>query len=207
MGFLEEDAGVRGRSQGLETRLLLDTALIPNQLYAGFNAIYEMDKFRPRGVRLFGSEGEELDFPLAPCVVRAPKVAAAPAPADPEAGGAEAAGGEESREPCTAFARRKSAEHTSRAGVSGALAFQAFPNVFLGAEVRYLRAYEGLALQHFRGEAVFVGPTLYAKLSDHFTISAAYSAQVSGHAVGVPGQLDLDNFSRHQARLVVIFEF
>ena len=83
MGFLEEDAGVRGRSQGLETRLLLDTALIPNTLYAGFNAIYEMDKFRPRGVRLFGSEGEELDFPLAACVARAPKVAAAPAPADP----------------------------------------------------------------------------------------------------------------------------
>src|SRR3954468_1199738 len=212
MGFLEEDAGVRGRSQGLETRLLLDTALIPNMLYAGFNAIYEMDKFRPRGVRLFGSEGEELDFPLAACVARAPKVAAAPAPADPEAGGAEAggaeaAGGEARREPCTAFARRRSAEHTSRAGVSGALAFQAFPNVFLGAEVRYLRAYDGLALQHFRGEAVFVGPTLYAKLSDHFTISAAYSAQVSGHAVGVPRQLDLDNFSRHQARLVVIYEF
>ena len=58
-----------------------------------------------------------------------------------------------------------------------------------------------------RGEAVFVGPTLYAKLSDHFTISAAYSAQVSGHAVGVPRQLDLDNFSRHQARLVVNYEF
>src|SRR4051794_14009635 len=89
----------------------------------------------------------------------------------------------------------------------GALAFQAFPNVFLGAEVRYLRAYEGLALQHFRGEAVFVGPTLYAKLSEHLAVSAACLAQVSGHTVGVPGRLDLDNFSRHQARLLIIYEF
>src|SRR3954469_24544594 len=92
MGFLEEEPGVRGGSQGLETRLLLDTALIPNTLYAGFNAIYEMDKFRPRGVRLFSSEGEELAFPLAPCVARPPEVTAAPA--DP------VAGGEENKEPC-----------------------------------------------------------------------------------------------------------
>jgi hypothetical protein len=199
IGFLEEEAGVRGRSQGLETRLLLDTALIPNTLFAGFNAIYEMDKFRPRGVRLFSSEGEELAFPLAPCVARPPEVTAAPA--DP------VAGGEENKEPCTAFARRKSAERSSRVGFSGALAFQAIPNVFLGAEVRYLRAYEGLALQHFRGEAVFVGPTLYAKLSEHLAISAAFSTQVAGHAVGVPGRLDLDNFSRHEAKLKIKYEF
>jgi len=53
---------------------------------------------------------------------------------------------------------------------------------------------------------VFVGPTLYAKLGEHLAVSAAYSAQVSGHAVGVPGRLDLDNFSRHQARLLIIYE-
>jgi hypothetical protein len=79
--------------------------------------------------------------------------------------------------------------------------------VFLGAEVRYLRAYEGLTLQHFLGDAVFVGPTLYAKLSDHLSISGAFSTQVSGHAVGVPGRLDLDDFSRHQAKLKIKYEF
>lgn len=202
-GFLDESTGERGRSQGLETRLLLDTALIPDTLFAGFNVIYEAEKFRPRGVKLFSSEGDELDVPLAPCVARPPKVNAAPA----EGEDAEAANADEGKEPCTAFARRKSAERSSNFGVSGALAFQAIPNLFLGAEVRYLRAYEGLTLQHFRGEAVFVGPTLYAKLSDHLAISAAFSTQVAGHAVGVPGRLDLDNFSRHQAKLKIKYEF
>ena len=54
---------------------------------------------------------------------------------------------------------------------------------------------------------MFVGPTLYAKLSEHLAVSAAYSAQVAGHAVRVPGRLDLDNFSRHQAKLKIIYEF
>src|SRR4051795_2341414 len=88
--------------------------------------------------------------------------------------------GRHREEPCTAFARRKSAERSSNFGVSGALAFQALPNLFLGAEVRYLRGYEGLALQHFRGEAVFIGPMLYAKLSDHLALSAVFSTQVAG---------------------------
>jgi hypothetical protein len=115
---------------------------------------------------------------------------------------------EEAKEdPCTAFARRKSTERSSNFGVSGALALQAFPNVFLGAEVRYLRAYEGLTLQRFRGEAVFVGPSFYAKLGERFAITAAFSTQVAGHAVGVPGRLDLDNFSRHEARLRLIYDF
>src|SRR3954447_8020285 len=209
MGFLEEDAGVRGRSQGLETRLLLDTALIPNTLYAGFNAIYEMDKFRSRGVRLFSNEGEELDAPLAACVARPPQVndtVSDAQSAGPDiGGGAGVATGDD--QPCTAVIRRKAAERSSKAGVSGAFAFQAFPNVFLGAEVRYLRAYEGLTLQHFRGEAVFVGPTLYAKLADDLSISAAFSTQVAGHGVGVPGRLDLDNFSRHEAKLKIKYEF
>jgi len=207
MGLLDESSGERGRSQGLETRLLLDTALIPNTVYAGLNVIYEMDKFRPRGVNLFSSKGEELDVPLTPCVARPSRVKAAPGEGDDVSRGVEGANANETEEPCTALARRKSAEHSSNFGVSGALAFQAFPNVFLGAEVEYLRAYEGLTLQHFRGEAVFVGPTLFAKLTDHLSITAALSTQVSGHAVGVPGQLDLDNFSRHRARLKVFYEF
>jgi hypothetical protein len=203
--FLDETSGERGRGQGLETRLLLDTALIPEKLFAGFNVIYEAERFRPHGVRVFSNEGEELDFPPASCVARPPKVDVA---FGEEAGtGVEAATTAEAQEPCTAFARRKSAERSSNFGVSGALAFQTFQNVFLGAEVRYLRAYEGLTLQHFRGEAVFVGPTFYAKLSDHLSISGAYSVQVAGHAVGVPGRFDLDNFSRHQAKLTIRYEY
>ena len=207
MGFLEEDTGVRGRGQGLETRLLLDTALIPNTFYAGFNAIYEMDRFRPRGVRLFSREGEELDAPLAPCGLRPLKGNVALAEGESTGTDREAANADEPKESCTALARRKSTQRSSRLGFSGALAFQAFPNVFLGAEVRYLRAYEGLALQHFRGEAVFVGPTLYAKLSEQLGIAATFSTQVAGHSVNTPGRIDLDNFSHSQARLKIFYEF
>src|SRR3954447_20724395 len=163
-------------------------------------------KAAPLGsTRVFSNEGEELDVPLALCTARPPKVNVAFG--EEEGTGLEAATTAEAQEPCTAFARRRSAERSSNLGVSGALAFQAFPNLFLGAEVRYLRAYEGLTLQHFRGEAVFVGPTLYAKLADDLSISAAFSTQVAGHGVGVPGRLDLDNFSRHEAKLKIKYEF
>jgi hypothetical protein len=225
MGFLEEDTGVRGRGQGLETRLLLDTALIPNTVYAGLNGIYEMDKFRPRGITLFGSDGTELEGPALPCGPTS-DVNLEVNPEDHthttfEGGrlidmrhvhtdgsdqghnGADTGGGND----CATVGRRKSAERSSKLGISGALAFQAIPNVFLGGEVRYLRAYDGLTLQHFRGEAVFVGPTLNAKVTDHLAISAAFSTQVAGHAVGLPGQLDLDNFPRYQARLKIFYEF
>jgi hypothetical protein len=214
-GFIDETSGERGRGRTLETRLLFDRELVADKLFAAFNVIYETEKFRPRGVRLFSEEGEELDAPLAPCLARplkAKAVLANPVANGEEAGeGAEAGEGiataDEAKEPCTAFARRKSAERSSQFGVSGGLTYQVLPNIFLGAEVRYMRAYEGLALQRFRGEAVFVGPTLYAKLSERLAVSAAYSAQVAGHAVDVPGRLDLDNFSRHQVRLKFLYEF
>lgn len=140
-------------------------------------------------------------------MARAPKVDLALG--EEEGTGLDAAAGVEAakEDPCAAFARRKSAERSSSFGVSGALAFQALPNVFLGGEVRYLRAYEGLTLQHFRGEAVFVGPTFYAKLGERVAVTVAFSTQVAGHAVGVPGRLDLDNFSRHQARLRLVYDF
>ena len=225
LGFLDETSGERGRGQGLETRLLLDTALIPNTLYAGLNGIYEMDKFRPRGITLFSSEGEPLEGPSLPCgptsdvnlevnpedhthtTVEDGRLVDSRHVHTDEGDHGHGAGEAHGHDDCAAIGRRKSAERSSKLGVSGALAFQAIPNVFLGAEVRYLRAYDGLTLQHFRGEAVFVGPTLYAKLTDHLAISAAFSAQVAGHAVGVPGRLDLENFSRYDAKLKIKYEF
>jgi hypothetical protein len=208
IGFLDANTGERGRVQDLEARLLVDTALIPNTLYAAFNTIYELNKFRPRGVRLFSSEGEELEAPLRPCAARWSNVNVTSAGGKDAGSGMEAAASaDEDKEPCTTSARRRSAERSSTFGFSGALAFQAIPNLFLGVEVRYLRAYDGFTLQHFRGEAVFVGPTLYAMLGDHLGIAGAFSTQVAGHAVGVPGRFDLDNFPHHQARLKIFYEF
>ena len=39
------------------------------------------------------------------------------------------------------------------------------------------------------------------------SISGDYFLQVAGHAIGVPGRLDLGNFSGHQAKLKIKGEF
>jgi hypothetical protein len=54
---------------------------------------------------------------------------------------------------------------------------------------------------------VFVGPTMYATLSKTMAISATWSVQVAGHAVDVPGSLDLKNFERHRAQLRLMYNF
>jgi hypothetical protein len=38
-------------------------------------------------------------------------------------------------------------------------------------------------------------------------MSAAWEAQIAGHEAGVPGTLDLTDFSHHRARLLFEFEF
>jgi hypothetical protein len=88
--------------------------------------------------------------------------------------------------------------HDSLFGLSGAIAAQVVQNVFLGVEARYARAYGGLALDHFDGHALFVGPTAYARFPNGAWISAAWNAQVAGRSVEVPGALDLTNFPHHE---------
>lgn len=92
-------------------------------------------------------------------------------------------------------------------GVSTALAFQIIPKVVVGAEVWYLRHYEGAAFNTFTGDAVFVGPTFYWQISPKILISAAWNAQIAGHETGVAQALDLTDFSRQRARLLLEFEF
>jgi hypothetical protein len=99
------------------------------------------------------------------------------------------------------------AERESTIGISAAVAFQVVPNLFVGAEARYLRQYEGLDFKAFEGHALFIGPTLYVKVSDHVSLSAAWDVQVAGKANDEPGHLDLENFERHQAKLKLITQF
>ncbi|TCR61213.1 hypothetical protein [Bosea sp. BK604] len=188
LSFLDADSGERGRGMGLGARIALDAELVPGTLFGGLNLIYELEKFRPRGHALFNGEAEPLEgVPTGPCL--------------PDAD-------EDSLETCVASARRLAAERTSRVGVSGALAVQINRNVFVGGEIRYLRSYAGLGLNSFEGHAVFVGPTLYARLSENLSISAAFSTQIAGKSQAAPGRsLDLDNFSRHQAKLKISYEF
>ncbi|WP_288584923.1 hypothetical protein [uncultured Methylobacterium sp.] len=90
---------------------------------------------------------------------------------------------------------------------SGALSYRVSPGLFAGAEVRYARAYEGPALGRLVGEAVYLGPTLYATLSPRAWASLTWGVQVAGRAVDAPGPLDLTSFDRHQMRLRVGYSF
>ena len=102
---------------------------------------------------------------------------------------------------------RTPAERESTLGISAAVAYQPVPNLFVGAEVRYLRQYEGLDFKAFEGHALLIGPTLYAKMSEHLSLSAAWDVQVAGKANDEPGHLDLENFEHHQAKLKLVAQF
>jgi hypothetical protein len=100
-----------------------------------------------------------------------------------------------------------STERDSTLGGYLAITGQIGPSLFLGAEARYLEHYEGAALNHFAGRAVYLGPTLYTGLGGRWWLSAAWNFQVSGRAADVPGALDLNNFERYQAKLRIGVSF
>jgi hypothetical protein len=90
----------------------------------------------------------------------------------------------------------------STAGVAMAVMGQVRPGIFVGAEARYLRVYDGSGFDNLAGEGFFVGPSIYFKLSERAWLAAAWSAQAAGHATATIGSLDLVNFERHQARVL-----
>ena len=94
------------------------------------------------------------------------------------------------------------AEQESTIGAALGLMVQARPGFFLGGEARYLRHYEGIGLEEFGGQALFVGPTAYFQLSRRTRLTAAWSMQAWGRPAGSNAALDLVNFERHQARLI-----
>lgn len=88
-------------------------------------------------------------------------------------------------------------QHDSKIELSLALSTQVRRALFVGGEVRYLRAYSDLGLDTLVGQAVFAGPTMYYQLTKKSALSAAWDFQVSGRTVG--GSLDLTHFERQQA--------
>jgi hypothetical protein len=99
-------------------------------------------------------------------------------------------------------------EKESKAGVSGAISYRILPSVFVGAEAWYLRHYDGAWLNTFTGDAIFVGPTLYVQLTRKVFMTAAWNTQVWGREVENPDlRFNLQEFSRHRAKLKVAVEF
>src|SRR5262245_25845034 len=95
----------------------------------------------------------------------------------------------------------------STLGIGAALAMQVMPNVFIGAEARNLRHYEGPGLNTFAGQALYIGPTFYATFGQGYFVSAAWNVQAWGAVAGSAGALDLVNFERHQAKLRIGIAF
>lgn len=98
-------------------------------------------------------------------------------------------------------------ERESTVGAALAVMAQIRPVFSLGGEARYFRKYEGIGLDDFVGQALFVGPTLFLKLSDRSRLTANWSFQAWGRSAGSTAALDLVNFERHQARLVLGVNF
>jgi len=110
-------------------------------------------------------------------------------------------------EPETTRADLGERDKESTLGLSTALAFQIIPKVTVGAEIWYLRHYDGLSFNTFTGDAVYLGPTFYYQIAPKMLVSAAWDLQVAGHEPGVLPALDLTDFSRQRARLLLEFEF
>ena len=99
------------------------------------------------------------------------------------------------------------AERDSMLTVAAAVTTQVSSGIFLGGEARYSRKYDGIGLDTFLGQALFVGPSTYVRLSKSLAVSAAWGYQVAGRASGAPGALDLTNFTRQQAQFRVEYNF
>ncbi|MEP6840556.1 MAG: hypothetical protein ABJA75_21050 [Bradyrhizobium sp.] len=107
----------------------------------------------------------------------------------------------------TRFVGTGVAEQESTIGAAFGMMAQIRPGFLLGGEARYLRKYEGIGLEEFSGQALFVGPTAYFQLSERSRLTASWGVQAWGRPAGSSAALDLVNFERHQARLVFGINF
>ena len=97
--------------------------------------------------------------------------------------------------------------HDSDLSFQAAASYQVLNGLLLGGEVRYVRAYEGLELDRFRGEALYVGPTFSTRLTKNVGLSGAVDVRVAGKSLANEDGLELANFERVKAmlRLTVLF--
>lgn len=69
--------------------------------------------------------------------------------------------------------------------------------------MQYLQTYsDGFLLNKFQGDALYLGPRQYVRLTDRLFFTGAFSAQITGHSTADPRPLDLSNFSLHRPRSV-----
>lgn len=99
-------------------------------------------------------------------------------------------------------------QQESKLGISGALAYRVVPKVLIGAEMWYLRHYDGMWANTYTGDALYIGPTMFVQITPKVFISAAWNMQVTGSEVDDPtARLNLSEFSRHRFKFKTAFEF
>lgn len=91
--------------------------------------------------------------------------------------------------------------------VGGSLAWQLVDGLYLSGEVRHQRRYSDLGFGTQAGYATFAGPGVFWQATKQLAISAAYNVQIAGKAKGVPGDLDLTNFSQHLVKVKLAYSF
>lgn len=99
-----------------------------------------------------------------------------------------------------AFAAGSPWTASSQTNISAGLTYQINPQAFIGAEIRYLAAFDGAYLNRALGTALFLGPNFTVKFNDKTAFNVGWTPQIWGKATGAGGQLDLVNFERHQLR-------
>ena len=107
----------------------------------------------------------------------------------------------------THFAGMPITQQDSTLAAAFGIMAQVSPDFLLGGEARYFRKYDGIGLNELGGEALFVGPTAYFRLSERSRLTATWSIQAWGRPAGTSATLDLVNFERQQARLVFGLNF
>lgn len=107
----------------------------------------------------------------------------------------------------THFAGVPTGQQDSTLAVAFGIMAQVRPDLMLGGEARYFRKYDGIGLEQPAGEAFFIGPTAYFRLSERARLTATWSIQAWGRPAGTSATLDLVNFERQQARVVFGLNF
>lgn len=98
-------------------------------------------------------------------------------------------------------------QRSSTFTIGGSLAWQVAEGLYLSGEVRHQRRYNELGFGKEAGHATFAGPGVYWQATEKFAISAAYNVQIAGRAKGVPGDLDITNFSQHLVKVKAAYSF
>lgn len=92
--------------------------------------------------------------------------------------------------------------------ISSALTYQVSTQLFVGAEIRYLSAFDTAWISHEIGHALYLGPTLLWKINEKVALNATYQPQIAGRSIANPDlRLDLDNFERAQFRAKLAVSF